>query len=83
MIFAGASKHVRVLETGGLVTPTIQARTHLSRLQAARLAEADAWLRKYERFWSDKLDALEALLLAEDAAKAKPVNSRTNKKVKE
>ena len=58
MSFAGASKHVRVLENAGLVTRTIQGRTHLCRLQAARLAEADAWLRKYERFWSDKLDAL-------------------------
>ena len=44
-----------------------------------RLAEADAWLRRYQRFWSEKLDALESLLLAEDAAKAK----KTNKKVKE
>ena len=77
MSFAGASKHVRVLENAGLVKRTIRGRTHLCRLEAARLAEADAWLRRYERFWNEKLDALEALLLEEDKAKAK---SRTRSK---
>ena len=66
MSFAGASKHVRVLEHAGLVTRTIRGRTHLCRLEAARLAEANAWLRRYQRFWTAKLDTLEALLLAED-----------------
>ena len=73
MSLAGASKHVRVLENAGLVTRTIQGRTHLCRLEAARLAEADAWLRRYQRFWNEKLDTLEALLRAEDEAKAKKV----------
>jgi DNA-binding transcriptional ArsR family regulator len=71
MSFAGASKHVRVLENAGLVTRTIQGRTHLCRLQAARLAEANQWLRRYERFWNEKLDTLEALLRAEDETAAK------------
>ena len=70
MSFAGASKHVRVLENAGLVKRTIRGRTHLCRLEAARLAEADAWLRHYERFWSAKLYSLEALLRAEDQAEA-------------
>ena len=69
MSFAGASKHVRVLENAGLVTRTIRGRTHLCCLEAARLAEANAWLRRYQRFWNAKLDALEALLLEEDKAK--------------
>jgi DNA-binding transcriptional ArsR family regulator len=91
MSFAGASKHVRVLENAGLVTREIRGRTHHCRLQAARLAEADAWLRRYQRFWSEKLDALESLLFAEDAEKAKEASkeankktsTKTNKKVKE
>ena len=32
------------------------------------LAAAEKWLRYYERFWTRRLDALEALLQAEDAA---------------
>ncbi len=67
MSLAGASKHVRVLETAGLVRREIRGRTHFCRLEAARLAEAEAWLRHYERFWTTQLDALEALLRAEDA----------------
>jgi len=39
---------------------------HYCRLEAARLAEAEAWLRYYERFWNRSLDTLEALLRAED-----------------
>ena len=70
MSFAGASKHVRVLEHAGLVTRTIRGRSHLCRLEAARLAEANAWLRRYQRFWNEKLDTLESLLRAEDEANA-------------
>lgn len=68
MSFAGASKHIRVLEQAGLVRRRVEGRTHYCRLDASRLAEADRWLRGYEKFWTGKLDALEAMLLAEDAA---------------
>jgi DNA-binding transcriptional ArsR family regulator len=69
MSFAGVSKHVRVLESAGLMRRTIRGRTHLCRLDAARLADANAWLRRYEHFWNAKLDALEALLNEADKAK--------------
>lgn len=59
MSFAGASKHVKALERAGLVRRTVQGRQHFCRLDADRLAEADQWLRFYERFWTDRLDALE------------------------
>jgi hypothetical protein len=64
---------VGLLDIGGVVMRTIRGRTNLCRLAGARLAEADAWLRRYERFWSEKLDKLESLLRAEDEAKAKQV----------
>ncbi|MGD0434860.1 MAG: metalloregulator ArsR/SmtB family transcription factor [Bryobacteraceae bacterium] len=68
MSFAAASKHVRVLEDARLVRRRIQGRTHVCRIDPARLAAADQWLRYYERFWTLKLDALDALLNAEDRA---------------
>lgn len=68
MSLAGASKHVKVLEGAGLVRRRISGRTHFCRLDALRLAEAEAWLRHYERFWTRGLDTLEALLRAEDRA---------------
>ncbi|WP_173934448.1 metalloregulator ArsR/SmtB family transcription factor [Chelativorans sp. Marseille-P2723] len=66
MSLAGASKHVKVLERAGLVRRRVDGRIHYCRLDAARLAEAEAWLRHYERFWNRRLDTLEALLRAED-----------------
>ncbi len=69
MSLAGASKHVKVLEAAGLVRRRVAGRIHYCRLDAARLAEAEAWLRHYERFWNTRLDALESLLRAEDEKK--------------
>lgn len=70
MSLAAASKHVKVLERAGLVRRVIQGRTHVCRLDPAPLAAADEWLRFYEQFWHRRLDALDALLKAEDLAKA-------------
>lgn len=61
MSLAAASKHVKVLERGGLVSRTVRGRRHVCRLEPAPLASACAWLRFYERFWNERLDALEAL----------------------
>lgn len=69
---AAASKHIKVLETAGLLKREIRWRTHICRLDPGPLATADAWLAHYRRFWTTRLDILEALLRAEDAAKANP-----------
>ena len=69
MSFAGASKHVKVLEEAGLVRRDVRGRTHVCRLEPGPLASADQWLRHYERFWTGRLDALEQLL-RDDARKA-------------
>lgn len=58
MSFAGASKHVRILERAGLVRRTVRGRTHRCRLVPEPLGEAQAWLRFYERFWAERLDDL-------------------------
>jgi DNA-binding transcriptional ArsR family regulator len=62
MSFAGASKHVKVLEQAGLIERTVEGRQHRCRLRAATLEPASAWLRHYERYWTDRLDALEDLI---------------------
>lgn len=62
MSLAGASKHIKSLEAAGLVTRRIMGRQHLCRLQPDRLAEAHEWLSFYQRFWTERLDALDALL---------------------
>jgi DNA-binding transcriptional ArsR family regulator len=70
MSLAAASKHVKVLEASGLVRRKVQGRSHICRIEPSPLAAADRWLRYYERFWNRRLDTLEALLKAEDAAAA-------------
>jgi len=66
MSLAAASKHVKVLESAGLVRRKVVGRRHLCRFEASPLAAADRWLRHYERFWNKQLDALEAMLKSED-----------------
>lgn len=62
MSFAGAAKHVKVLEGAGLVARRKVGRNQICRLNAGPLAEADQWLRQWEQFWNLQLDRLEALL---------------------
>jgi DNA-binding transcriptional ArsR family regulator len=62
MSFAGASKHVQVLEKAGLLSRRKVGRTHLCSLRAEPLAEAEGWLKQWERFWTVRLDRLEALV---------------------
>lgn len=62
---AAASKHIKTLERAGLVKRTVSGRTHRCALDAAPLADADAWLRRYAAFWNTRLDALQALLAAD------------------
>jgi DNA-binding transcriptional ArsR family regulator len=80
MSFAGASKHVKSLERAGLVRRTVQGRQHLCRLDADRLADADEWLRFYERFWSDRLDALERELRKPERVPVSPKNQKRKKR---
>jgi len=63
---AAASKHVKVLERAGLVQRTVQGRRHVCRLEPAPLAAATEHLRHYERFWNDRLDALENFVTEEE-----------------
>ncbi|MBV8773759.1 MAG: helix-turn-helix transcriptional regulator [Deltaproteobacteria bacterium] len=69
MSLAGASKHIKVLENAGLILREVCGRTHLCRLDPGPLASAHQWLSFYERFWTDRLDALERLLRTEDSHK--------------
>ncbi len=66
---AAASKHIKVLEVAGLIRREVRGRTHVCRLDPGPLATAHEWLSVYERFWTDRLDALERLLREEDATK--------------
>jgi DNA-binding transcriptional ArsR family regulator len=67
---AAASKHIKALESAGLLRREVRGRMHFCHLEASALAQASDWLRHYERFWTTCLDNLERVLCEEDALKA-------------
>lgn len=76
MSLQAASKHIKVLEGAGLIRRQVLGRTHKCRLEPGPLASAFEWLGFYERFWTSRLDALDALLRAEDARKSRSPRKR-------
>ena len=72
MSLAAASKHIKALESAGLIRREVRGRTHVCRLDPGPLANAEQWLRHYERFWTDRLDTLEGLLRQDDPKSPKP-----------
>jgi DNA-binding transcriptional ArsR family regulator len=52
------SQHLRVLLDAGLVDGIREGRTNTYRLRADRLAQVNEWLRKYEKFWSERMSDL-------------------------
>lgn len=66
MSFAGAAKHVKVLESAGLIARRKAGRKQICSLNAGPLAEAEQWLRQWEQFWTVRLDRLQALVESPD-----------------
>jgi DNA-binding transcriptional ArsR family regulator len=59
------SQHLKVLRDADLVTVRQVGRERRYRLQADPLREVSEWVSEYERFWGERLRALESLLAAE------------------
>jgi DNA-binding transcriptional ArsR family regulator len=71
MSLNAVSKHIRMLERAHLVRRRKQGREHLLTLDPTPLDEAAEWIERTRAFWTARLDKLEQLLRAEDAAAAK------------
>lgn len=56
------SKHIKVLERSGLVRRERRGREHYLRLRPAPLKAVADWTSAYERFWTQRLDALDEFL---------------------
>lgn len=76
MSLAAASKHIKALESAGLIQREVRGRTHICRLDPGPLANANQWLRFYEHFWTTRLDLLDQILRKEDSNK----NSNSKRK---
>ena len=62
MSLPAISKHLRVLETAGLIKRTRCGRVHQLQLEAAPMKQAQAWIEEYRRFWEESFDRLDEYL---------------------
>jgi len=69
MSLAAISKHVRTLERAGLVRRARRGREHTLMLDARPLRRAVRWTFRYERFWNERLDRLEAFFAQKGCTK--------------
>lgn len=58
MSFAAVSKHLRVLESAGLVSRGRDAQYRPAQLDARPLAAASSWIGDYAKFWGANFDSL-------------------------
>ena len=56
------SRHLKVLESAGLITRGREAQWRPCTLEATPLRELDGWLKTYRRFWDGSFDRLDAFL---------------------
>lgn len=59
MSVQAVSKHLKVLERAGLISRGRDAQLRPSRLEAAPLRDAAAWIADYRAFYESRLDRLE------------------------
>jgi DNA-binding transcriptional ArsR family regulator len=63
---AAVSKHIKVLEAAGLVRREKRGSFQYVRTNARPMRAAKKWLSYYEKYWAERLEALETLLDRED-----------------
>ncbi|MEM7627064.1 MAG: metalloregulator ArsR/SmtB family transcription factor [Planctomycetota bacterium] len=68
MSLPAVSKHLRVLERAGLLRQEKDGRVRRCHLEPEPLQAAHEWVAHYQRFWSQKLDALADYLENESLA---------------
>jgi DNA-binding transcriptional ArsR family regulator len=56
------TKHLKVLESAGLITRSRQAQWRPCHLEAAPLREAASFIEQYRQFWEQSLDRLDSYL---------------------
>ncbi|SEM88693.1 transcriptional regulator, ArsR family [Paenibacillus sp. OV219] len=66
MTRTAVSKHLRILAEAGLVKERKVGRETRYRLETQPLQELKNWLNYYERYWENKLTALQRFVEAED-----------------
>src|SRR5688572_15259558 len=66
------SQHLKILKEAKLVRVEINAQQRIYTLNPDGIAEIENWLTNMRRMWEKRFDALDALLLEENAKPTKP-----------
>jgi DNA-binding transcriptional ArsR family regulator len=74
------SKHLKVLETAGLISRGRAAQTRPVKLNAAPLKDVEAWLGDFRRFWEESFDRLESYVEEMKAQEKKHGRTKTRKR---
>ena len=56
------TKHLKVLESAGLISRHKDAQRRLSRLEPQRLKDVSEWLGTYREYWEESFERLDALV---------------------
>jgi DNA-binding transcriptional ArsR family regulator len=62
MSLPAVSKHLKVLETAGLISRGRDAQWRPCRLEAGPLKDIANWVERYRKFWEESFDRLDAYL---------------------
>jgi DNA-binding transcriptional ArsR family regulator len=62
MSLPAISKHLRVLETAGLITRSREAQWRPCRIEARPLKDVAAWAERYRAIWEERFDRLDTYL---------------------
>lgn len=62
MSLPSVSRHLKVLESAGLISRGRAAQWRPCRLEAGPLRDVDGWLGKYRRFWEGSFERMDAYL---------------------
>jgi len=79
MSLNAVSKHIRILEQARLVCRRRTGREHFLSFNPEPLTGAAAWIEAQRAMWMSQLEALDALLQAEDRAAEKVSRKRRSK----
>jgi DNA-binding transcriptional ArsR family regulator len=72
MTAPAVSQHLRLLREAGLIRVRRDAQRRIYALDARGLAELDAWIARFRRFWGGRLDTLERELSREPDVRTLP-----------